>query len=123
MGNDGFVTTSAAQVDAFYTEALAHQTVWTISDSAGFPAPAGSEVRSMPFWSLSSRAERIVASVPAYDGFEVVSIPLHEWRSRWLPGLERDGIRAGLNWSGPRATGFDVEPHAVERNLTAREQG
>jgi len=77
----------------------------------------------MPFWSQKSRAERIVTSVPAYDGFEVVSIPLPEWRSRWLPGLNRDGVRAGLNWSGSNATGFDLEPEAVERNLAAREQG
>ena len=76
----------------------------------------------MPFWSLQSRAERTVESVPAYGGFEVVSIPLHEWRSRWLPGLRRDGVRAGLNWSGQNATGYNVEPDAVEENLAARER-
>ena len=122
MGKDGMVSTSAAHADAFYAEALAHQTVWTIRDSGGLPAPEGSEARSMPFWSLKSRAERVVASVPAYAAFEVVSIPLSEWRSRWLPGLERDGVRAGLTWSGSRATGFDVEADAVERNFATRER-
>ena len=58
----------------------------------------------------------------AYDGFEVVSIPLPEWLSRWLPGLEREGVRAGLNWSGSHATGFDLEPKSVERTLAARQQ-
>ena len=115
------MTQSAAHADAFYAESLAHRTVWAIRDSGGLPAPEGSAGRSMPFWSLKSRAERVVASVPAYVGFEVLPIPLHEWRSRWLPGLERDGIRAGLNWSGSDATGFDVEAEAVERNLAARE--
>ena len=75
----------------------------------------------MPFWSLKSRAERIVANVPAYAGFEVVSMPLGEWRSRWLPGLRRDGIRVGLNWSGANATGFDLLAEDVERNFVARE--
>jgi len=116
------MTTSAAQAEAFYEEALTHGSVWTIRDSNGFPAPEGSEGRAMPFWSLESRAGRVVASVPAYDGFEVVSIALHEWRSRWLPGLRRDGLRAGLNWSGQSATGYDVEADAVEANLAAREQ-
>jgi hypothetical protein len=116
------VSTSAAQADAFYREALDHRTIWTIRDPAGFPAPEGSGERSMPFWSLRSRAERVVSSVPAYEGFEVVSIPLAEWRSRWLPGLARDGLRAGLNWSGARAAGYDFEPDDVERDLAAREQ-
>ncbi|WP_354191718.1 hypothetical protein [Arthrobacter sp. UYCu712] len=38
-----------------------------------------------------------------------------------MPGLERDGLRVGLNWSGDRATGFDVEPRAALASLTARE--
>lgn len=74
----------------------------------------------MPFWSLQSRAETIVRTVSAYAEFEVVSIPLDEWRNRWLPGLRRDGIRVGLNWSGARATGYDLEAQDVERNLRAR---
>jgi hypothetical protein len=118
----GRMSTSAAQAAAFYDEALTHQAVWTIRDSSGFPAPEGSEGRAMPFWSLESRAEHVLKSIPAYDGFEIVSIPLHEWRSRWLPGLRRDGVRAGLNWSGQNATGYDVEADAVEGNLAAREQ-
>jgi hypothetical protein len=48
-------------------------------------------------------------------------VNLVEWRRRWLPGLERDGLLVGLNWSGDRPTGFDVEPADVERNLAARE--
>lgn len=114
---------AAAQADAFYREVLEHQTVWAIRDSAGFPAPEGADGRAMPFWSLQSRADRIVATVPAYEAFEVVSIPLREWRSRWLPGLQRDGVRAGLNWAGKRATGYNVEPGRVELGLAARASG
>jgi hypothetical protein len=36
--------------------------------------------------------------------------------------LRHDGLRAGLNWSGQNATGYDVEADAVEGNLAAREQ-
>jgi hypothetical protein len=68
----------------------------------------------MPFWSKRSRAEGIAARIPAFTGLEAVSIPLDLFRSEWLPGLRRDGLLAGLNWSGPRATGFDIEPEAVE---------
>lgn len=74
----------------------------------------------MPFWSLSSRAERVISTVEAYCGFETVAIPLSEWRFRWLPGLERDGLNVGLNWSGARVTGCDVEPRAALNSLNAR---
>ncbi len=71
----------------------------------------------MPFWSLRSRAERIISAVPAYDGFEVVPVPLDEWRGRWLSGRGRDRLRVGLNWSGESATGHDLAPNEVAQNL------
>jgi hypothetical protein len=74
----------------------------------------------MPFWSLRSRAEKVITTVPAYEGFELVELTLAEFRSRWLPGLERDGLRVGLNWSGPRATGYDVHPSEVAAALASR---
>ncbi len=114
------MSASAVQADAFYGEVVEHSTVWTVRDADGFPAPETPEGRAMPFWSLRSRAEGIVAKVPAYAGFEVVGLPLAEWRSRWLPGLQSDGIRVGLNWSGETATGFDLSAEDVERNLAAR---
>lgn len=76
----------------------------------------------MPFWSLASRAEKIVSAVDAYAGFEVVAIPLDEWRSWWLPRLEQDGLLVGLNWSGPRATGYDVNPASVLASIHARDE-
>ena len=115
------MSVSTAQADAFYREVVEHSTVWGVRDSDGFPAPATPDGRAMPFWSLRSRADRIVTAVPAYAGFEVVGLPLDEWRARWLPGLRRDGIRVGLNWSGKNATGFDLPAEDVERNMAARE--
>lgn len=113
---------SGAHADAFYKEILQNRQVWTIRDSEGYPAPTGeSGVRTMPFWSLATRAEKIVSTVDAYAGCEVVAIPLEEWRSRWLQGLHDDGLLLGLNWSGPRATGYDVEPASALASLSARE--
>lgn len=114
---------SAAQADAFFTEALRSQKVWTVRDAAGFPAPVNADgLRAQPFWSSQSRAERIVESVAAYAGMEVIEIGIGVWRERWLHGLERDGVLVGLNWSGERATGFDLRPAEVEQNLATRER-
>ena len=64
-------------------------------------------------------ATRPLLHCPAYAGFEVIAIPPNEFRSRWLPGLERDGLLVGLNWSGKNATG--LRPRAL-RPLSKRVQ-
>jgi hypothetical protein len=102
---------------AFYKEATESGRVWTVRDSGGFPAPKGDAARAMPFWSSRSRVERIIANVPAYLGFDPFEIDLPTFLDRWLPGLQRDGLKAGLNWSGDRAVGYDVEPQAVADGL------
>ena len=74
----------------------------------------------MAFWSKRSRAQRIIDNVPAYSAFEVEEIELGRWREEWLPGLKRDGLLVVLNWSGKRATGYDLPPDDVLSNLQAR---
>lgn len=113
---------SGAHADAFVDEVHRSGEVWALRDKNGFPAPVNADgVRSMPFWSLATRARKIQSTVSDYDGFEIASIPLFEWRSRWLPGLERDGLLVGLNWSGMRATGYDVLPSDAMSSLSARD--
>ena len=114
------MSTSAAQAAAFYTEAVREGSVWGVRDDGGFPSPmTPAGYRAMPFWSLRTRAERVIGSVPAYREFFPVEVPLEAFRSRWLPGLERDGLRVGLNWSGEDATGYDLTAPEVEQNLVA----
>jgi hypothetical protein len=57
----------------------------------------------MPFWSSRARVERIIETVPAYAGFAPYEIPLADFLERWAPGVERDRLKAGLNWWGERA--------------------
>ena len=117
---------SASQAAAFYLEVAEHRRVWTIRDSRGIPAPLGDQgLRVMPFWSSSDRAETVIGNVPAYSGFVPVELSWIEFRDRWLPGLARDELLVGVNWSGARATGYDVEPavvrEAVEAAIARRE--
>jgi hypothetical protein len=71
----------------------------------------------MPFWSSLARAERIIESVPAYADFTPVELIWDVFSRDWLPGLERDGLRVGLNWTGPRATGYDLMPAELRANV------
>ncbi|MEY9850885.1 hypothetical protein ABH923_000563 [Leifsonia sp. EB41] len=114
------MSTSAAQASAFFEEIGADGSIWTIEDDGGVPAPVGTDGRrAMPFWSLRSRLERVTASVPAYRGFQTREIPRVEFETRWLPGIRRDGLLAGLNWAGAEATGFDLTADEVLMRLKA----
>ena len=115
---------SPAHAAAFYREVSEHQVVWAISDSGGFAAPLATDgKRAMPFWSSQSRANAIIAGVSAYAGFHPVAIDWKAFCERWVPGLTRDGLLAGINWSGPNASGFDVTPSELQRNVEALRHG
>ncbi len=111
---------SAAHADAFYRDVAANQRVWTVNDDEGFPAPLNADGRrSAPFWSSLERVQVIIANVDAYAGFRPREISWTDFRDKWLPGLERDGLLVGVNWSGSNATGYDIEPADVRRNVEA----
>ena len=113
------MSAAASQAAAFYREVARQRVVWTIRDASGYPAPGTAEGRAQPFWSSRSRAERVISMVEAYRGFEPVEIPWAAFCSKWVAGLSRDGIRVGVNWSGARATGFDLTPDEARRNVEA----
>jgi hypothetical protein len=114
------VSVAAAQAAAFYREVAASGRVYTVCDDVGYPQPRGAGgIRAQPFWSSRSRAERIVQNVAAYAGFEVEEVEWSAFCERWAPGLERDGVLVGVNWSGARATGYDVRPSEVVANVNA----
>ena len=114
------MTQAASQAAAFYRQSVENDAVWTVRDEGGYPAPKNREGRrAQPFWSSRTRVERIVKTVPAYSGFGPEEIPLAEFLDKWLPGLDRDGLLIGVNWSGPRALGYDLEPSDVAAAIRA----
>lgn len=111
---------AAPNAAMFYREVAASRVVWAIRDSGGFPAPMNTDSkRAMPFWSSEGRAREIIANVKAYEGFRPEPIPWETFAQRWIPGLTKDGILAGLNWAGSNASGYDIEPTELERNILA----
>ena len=109
---------AASQYAAFARDVAEHGRVWTLRDDGGFPSPKTPDGnRAMPFWSSLSRVERIIATVTAYAGFQPFEISWDLFRDKWLPGLERDGLLVGVNWSGPRALGYDLAPKDVRARI------
>ena len=111
---------ASSQAWAFYREVAKTRVVWAIRDDGGFPSPMSvSGQRAMPFWSSKSRAQRIIENAPAYAGFTPVEIGWSEFVERWIPGLEKDGLLAGVNWSGPRVLGYDLRPTELREAVEA----
>jgi hypothetical protein len=115
---------SSLHADAFYKDVAKHLVIFGIKDDAGVPAPLGDNgKRSMPFWSSRSRAQKIVANVDAYLGFVIFEISWEVFRTKWLAGLEKDGLLVGVNWSGDKAVGYDVEPSTVKAAIEFQIKG
>jgi hypothetical protein len=111
---------AASQAAAFYRDVARSRAVWTVKDAGGYPAPmTSSGQRAQPFWSSKSRVEKIISSVEACAGFAPVEIPWEEFCQFWAPGLTNDGLLVGVNWSGPRALGYDIAALEVQRNVEA----
>jgi hypothetical protein len=59
--------------------------------------------------------EKIIKTVPAYTCFEPYEISWEEFVLKWIPGMSKDGFLVGVNWSGTRAVGYDLEPEQVKK--------
>lgn len=106
------------QYHKFYQETLKSSKVWTIKDEKRFPAPLSKDGnRSMPFWSPKERVINLVGKTEAYSKFEVFEITLDDFLKKWIPGLIKDKLQIGINWSGKQATGYDFNPKSLKDNL------
>ncbi|MGW4083276.1 DUF2750 domain-containing protein [Streptomyces sp. NPDC004822] len=80
------------------------------------PTPASSSGRpAFPYWSSEARAQR--AAELWGPAFRAVPMPLDHGRSAALPDLAEDDLRVGINWSGPRLTGWDFTVTDVVNRL------
>ncbi len=111
-------TQSSKQATDFYKEVAKSKKVWTVRDKKGFPAPRNIEgKRSLPFWSSLQRVKRIISEAPNYTKFTPHEFTFDEFSSKWVPGMKKDGILAGLNWGGVNAAGYDVDSEEVLINV------
>jgi len=112
------VSNARSNAAAFYREVAMHRTVWTIRNASGFPAPMNQDgIRAQPFWSSVSRVRKLMEASPDFATFEPVALSWETFCERWIPGLNSDRINVGVNWSGRAASGFDLEPETVRRNV------
>lgn len=107
---------ASSQYAAFWRDVRRQRRVWTIKDDGGFAAPkTRTGQRAMPLWSTLSRVQRIIKTAPAYSGFGPHEMSREEFRDDWLPELAADDMLIGVNWSGPRAAGYEISPADIKR--------
>lgn len=112
------MSNSETQAKAFYKQVAVTRSVWTIRDEAGIPVPESDDgTKAMPFWSSRSLAELIVQNVADYHGFYPMEISWQDFKDKWGPGMTRDGLLAGVNWSGSTASGPDIMPAELIKNV------
>ena len=112
---DVSMTQSASQAKAFYQDVARNKRLWTVKDADGFPASKNGEGKPVqPFWSSLSRVQKIITTVRAYSAFEPYEISWDDFVSSWVTYLTENGLLVGINWSGQRATGYDLEPKKVK---------
>ncbi|MEP4545296.1 MAG: DUF2750 domain-containing protein [Saccharospirillum sp.] len=101
---------SQSQAHAFYKDLAKNKKVWTIRDEGGYPALKNSDWTKISTILVTlSRVQKIIKNVPAYNGFEPVELSWDEFGDKWLPGLTKDGLLVGVNWSSKNATGYDLD--------------
>ncbi len=113
------MTQAASQAAGFYRDVSKSRKVWTVCDDQGYPAPLTADGRrAMPFWSSLSRVQRIVKNVPAYGSFEPEEISWTAFVEEFAPDLKEHQMLVGVNWSGPKALGYDLEPDDLVANVS-----
>jgi hypothetical protein len=110
---------TAAMSSVFYEEARARGAIWAIRDADGdLASPGTGTTRIVPFWSSPERVHRFVRTSRDHLSFDVVKIPLVEWKvRRWYPSLRRDRARMWLNWRLTDAAPVEVSADQFNTGL------
>ena len=102
----------------FFRDALATGYVYSMLDDGQIPTPTNDDgVRAMPFWSSVERVEKVIEQYEKIGILKPIRIPLAAFKREWLPGIEADKLKVGINWVGRPAAGFDIDPSEVLQHL------
>ena len=101
------MSVAASQYSKFCSDVAAKKLAFSfLSDTDFLVYPVGG-AEVVPFWSSRSRIERVVKAHPKYSMYRICEFPLENLFAS-LAQLESEGILVGVNWSGPRLTGYNV---------------
>lgn len=111
-----------ADVDRFISRVTASETVWYLHSDHGtascesndFTDEDNEPTSVLLFFSDEAYTRR--AQKAAFDDHNIESMPLFDFLFRWLPGMSRDGVMAGPNWSQD-LTGLELDPLELRERI------
>jgi hypothetical protein len=115
------MSVAAAQASAFYREVAEHGVLWTMQSSEGIPLVkngAGQDV--IGFWSLKSRVQKVIDTVPKYSNDVPVEISWDDFVKGMGADMRKKGVLVGVNWSGKGMQGYDIEVERLIANVQAQ---
>ena len=106
---------ASEQANAFCREVLASGEVFLIEHELRGPAtwPLAASQHARPVWSSRRRIRAMLDGPLAGPGLVIAPHTWEEFRDVLLPGIAEAGLLVGLNWSGPRARGYNLDPADV----------
>ncbi len=108
---------AASQASIFFEQVVREGRVFTFLDEGHRIALGMSTGEVVPWWSSRTRVVKVQKDQAKYREFSIDEISLEAFLNEVLPGFHAEGVRIGVNWSGPRLTGFDYSVEDVRRNL------
>ena len=103
---------ASLQANAFCREVLASGEVFLIEHElrGSVTWPLADDRHACPVWSSRRRIVAMLEGPLARPGLVISRHSWDEFRDEITPRLAADGLLVGLNWSGPRARGYNLEP-------------
>ena len=111
------MSVAALQARKFYEQVVAERRVYTFLADGSFLVFPVDRAEVVPFWSSASRLQRVQEHHAKYRAYETDEIPLADFLEKTLCQLETAKIRVGVNWSGERLTGYNLNVADLRRNL------
>lgn len=105
-----------ARHDYFVRKVADSQCIWGLEMSGWAMAEDDSGVKLMPFWPEEHFAK--LCATDTWKRYVPRKIELEVFLNRWLPGMQRDGIKVAV-FPKPDSQGVIVEPERLRERLVA----
>ncbi|MFC3852357.1 DUF2750 domain-containing protein [Salinispirillum marinum] len=111
--------TAQTRFDHCLSQAISSATVWTLRGDDGGVLMSSEGHSCVPIWPdaefAAEYAEEDWADCAPY------AIPLNAWMDRWLPGLQKDGLRVVV-FPDAAEEGIVIAPKDLKKSLQALQQ-
>lgn len=112
--------TAQARFNAFLERVIETGDIWALEHPEGWAtAPSSEDDDSdvIPFWSSEEGAQ--AAATDEWAEYIPAPIPMDAFLEHWLPGMDADGLLAGVEWT-PDLEGVEMPPLELQILLEDR---